>query len=687
MECPQCRSVVAVAGNDPSSLPTVFFINGLIDVYEILKKADSNEIACQNCSEAKSTSFCHTCGFVCTSCANAHKKLKVFEGHKTVLISEMREGALIQLPTKKAPTSTCQKHEGKHFKLYCFQCEQLICKDCILIDHTGHKFDFVRGVADAFREEVLSSLVPLRDTHATVATAIARVEDSKKEIRDQGADTATTITQSFKELRAILDNREQVLLQQTREVVGRKVSVLNRQQEDLQLALATLDSLVGFIKRTAENASDEEFISLKQQMASRVQEIGKKYKCYKLVPAEVANIKRAMPQADGLRELCQKQSAVYAFVVDASKWDVTGPGLKSATTNQVSKFTVQTNDTHGQPPPVQQHVSAELKSLVDGSVLQATVVSQTPSTYELSYTPTTRGRHQLTVQVNDIMIGTFQVFVQHPPTLLGTPVRVIEGVKPYHISVGDKGELFVTESYQYAVLDSQGQRVLTIGSKGKPPFGDGVPTGIATDGEGNVYVANNRGCVASADKVQKFNRRGEVVKSAGIFWAYQEIPCPYGVRYHNHQVYVCDSYKSKVLVLDSNLNFVRSFGTYGDGPGQLNGPRDIDFDTQGNIYVVDQNKHQVLVFSKNGQYLRHFGQKGGGEGKLHNSQGVCVSGDYVYVITWANHRVVVFRTSGEFVHSFGKSGSGRGELQSPLGIAIDQDGFVFVCDSGRIQVF
>ena len=28
VECPQCLTVVAVAGNDPSSLPTVFFING-----------------------------------------------------------------------------------------------------------------------------------------------------------------------------------------------------------------------------------------------------------------------------------------------------------------------------------------------------------------------------------------------------------------------------------------------------------------------------------------------------------------------------------------------------------------------------------------------------------------------------------------------------------------------------------
>ena len=110
----------------------------------------------------------------------------------------------------------------------------------------------------------------------------------------------------------------------------------------------------------------------------------------------------------------------------------------------MSKFTVRTYDTHDRPPPVQQHVSAELKSLVNGSVLQATVVRQRPSLYELSYTPTTRGRHQLTVQVNNTEIGTFQVFVQHPPTQLGTPVRIIEGVQPLYVAVSDKGELFVT---------------------------------------------------------------------------------------------------------------------------------------------------------------------------------------------------------------------------------------------------
>ena len=251
VECPQCRSVVAVVGNDPKSLPTVFFINGLIEVCEIMKKVERNEIACQSCSEAKAVSFCHTCSiFICTSCTNAHKKMKVFEDHKAVPISEMREGALVQLPTKKAPTSPYQKHEGKHCKLYCFDCEQLICRDCTLVDHTGHKFDFVKGIANAFREEVLSSIVPLQETHNNITTPIARVECSKREIRDQGTDVAMTITQSFEELRTVLNNHEQLLLHQTSEMVEKKVCTLDRQQEDLQLALATLNSLVEFVERT-----------------------------------------------------------------------------------------------------------------------------------------------------------------------------------------------------------------------------------------------------------------------------------------------------------------------------------------------------------------------------------------------------------------------------------------------------
>ena len=79
----------------------------------------------------------------------------------------------------------------------------------------------------------------------------------------------------------------------------------------------------------------------------------------------------------------------------------------------------------------------------------------------------------------------------------------------------------------------------------------------------------------------------------------------------------------KCLIDDSDLNFVQSFGTCGDGPGQFKQPWDIDFDTQGNIYVVDLYKGQVVVFSEDGQYLHHFGQKGQGESQLSEPRGMC----------------------------------------------------------------
>ena len=173
-------------------------------------------------------------------------------------------------------------------------------------------------------------------------------------------------------------------------------------------------------------------------------------------------------------------------------------------------------------------------------------------------------------------------------------------------------------------------------------FADRNPTGVATGGEGNVYVA-------SEDKVQKFNRRGEVVKSVGKKGRNAgEFDWPYGVRHHNHQVYVCDSNNGRVQVFDSNLNFVQSFGIRGDGPGQLKEPMDIDFDCQANIYVLDCEKHHVLVFSERGQYQHEFGQN-----ELGLPQGLCVSDNYVYITDGKEGccHVSVFRTAGEFVNS------------------------------------
>ena len=102
-----------------------------------------------------------------------------------------------------------------------------------------------------------------------------------------------------------------------------------------------------------------------------------------------------------------------------------GQGLELAETGQQSHFEVHLVDMAGDPFTTEQQVTAELRSLMDSSVTPASVVHKTPDIYEVSYQPNTRGRHKLSVVVNDepVQGSPFLVYVRQAPRLLGRPVE------------------------------------------------------------------------------------------------------------------------------------------------------------------------------------------------------------------------------------------------------------------------
>ena len=85
---------------------------------------------------------------------------------------------------------------------------------------------------------------------------------------------------------------------------------------------------------------------------------------------------------------------------DPSKCVAEGPGIRSAETNSTTTFTVSVKDHLNNH--VHTHISSpqHCESLVDGSVVETTQTSKDEATYEVQYTATQRGRHQLSVAVN-----------------------------------------------------------------------------------------------------------------------------------------------------------------------------------------------------------------------------------------------------------------------------------------------
>ena len=583
--------------------------------------------------------------------------------------------------------AVCARHSGEMLKMYCFDCQKRVCRDCTTSIHKGHRCDFMNS-QDVAKQEIMTALVPVKEFNSSVNEALGDVLWSKDSVSLQGKEVEEMIVDSFQKLQIILEERRDSLLQQTQDIVKSKVDVLEEQEKDLKEAREEMSELISYVDKVSSSTPLEQFAAMKDDLCTQILEIMHKNRNLYLQPKEVANTAIHTVPADMLAQLCQEASEVYRFQPDPSNCILQGLGLEAATTNQQALFTLDLVDTQGHVCETMQSIRAELKSESDtnGTTIKATLLKHASPTYEMAYTPIKRGRHVLSVQVNNVDIASFKVFVQHPPTQLGTPASVITGVHPNRIALTSDGSLCISESQfcRVSIFGRDGKKVCSIGMMGCPPFGYARTTGVAIHSNGDMYVST------FASKVYRLDKKGEVIACVGREGTGNgEFKWADGLRIYNDQLYVCDYGNSRVIVFDLDLRFIRTFGKSSEGPGQLTNPADITVDAKGNVYIADYSKHEVVVFSPEGAYLFRFGGEGSEEGRLKSPVGICSSPHYVYVSEQGNNRVSIFTTNGQFVGTLCKGGSGEGELNYPWGIAVDKDGFLFICDykNNRIQIF
>src|SRR5215470_5392497 len=71
--------------------------------------------------------------------------------------------------------------------------------------------------------------------------------------------------------------------------------------------------------------------------------------------------------------------------------------------------------------------------------------------------------------------------------------------------------------------------------------------------------------------------------------------------------YISDGYiNSRVAKVDSNGNWLKSWGERGTGPGQFHTPHSIAVDANNHVYVADRSNRRIQVFDTDGNFLRQF---------------------------------------------------------------------------------
>ena len=248
--CPECRRGTVLPQNDPDQLPTAFFGNRMKELRTKMEKAQGKvEAMCEVCSGAKVEAFCRQCAeFICSDCVRSHRRMKMFATHKVVTLQELKEGGAKAIPLKEAPPSMCKDHD-EQLNIYCFDCNHLICRDCIIYDHAGHKSEFVKKSAPQYKKTLKESLVPLAKIQTSLSAATREVEKVEREVSEEHKVVKGTIGQSFKQLHEILHMREKQLLDRASELKQQKLDNLGAQKKGFALATSEIQGLVEFACR------------------------------------------------------------------------------------------------------------------------------------------------------------------------------------------------------------------------------------------------------------------------------------------------------------------------------------------------------------------------------------------------------------------------------------------------------
>ncbi|MDL2399450.1 NHL repeat-containing protein [Rhizobium mayense] len=157
-------------------------------------------------------------------------------------------------------------------------------------------------------------------------------------------------------------------------------------------------------------------------------------------------------------------------------------------------------------------------------------------------------------------------------------------------------------------------------------------------------------------------------------------------------LYMADPHNSRVIVLDKDMNPVRTIGHYGSGDGELEVPNDISFSKDGEtLYIVDTYNFRIEAFDrKTGNYKFQWGAPGAQQGNFIHPFGIASGNDgFVYVSDDAANRIQKFDEAGNFVLTFGRWGTEPGQFYKPKGVTQDYKGRIIVADFGnhRGQIF
>ena len=683
ISCPSCRKPTQLPDIGPTEFPTAFLINSLFQLQTTLQKAsEGSKASYDNCHNNSATGYCKQCTrFLCPECHDKHNGWQPFSTHEVINVQDV---AVLNtsklLPLNEDGNMKCNDH-NKSFKVYCETCQEIICRDCTVSNrHRNHDYKLVTESYPKHHQEIEADLTKVKTKVADVNTAMTNLITREREVTKQGEDVKKQIHTQSQLIINLVQQSERQLVQQVDTVVQQKIQLLTKQREEAETVLKQLKGCEEFVEQSLKVGTQQQILREKQNMVQVMTTVNQDVNPVVFQPIEEANITFTSNQTlvdkyEGIGELKSTPFGKSILVKNACY-----VGKKSTIT-----LNLQTQDGSPLSVPLSL-ISCELSSTDDSQLISCDINETQSGNYDISFTPRTRGKNQLTIRLGGVNIPgspfTLRIIPSHE--MRGKPVNIISGLnRPYGVVITKNEEIVVAEwsAHCITILNKEGKKVKSFGTCGTKEGQFIYPYGVAISHDGHILVTDNH-------RLQKLTFEGDCVKSVGSSKTGNgplQFNIPRGITVHptTGQIFIADTFNHRIQVLNQVLNkdltYSHSFGQYGSSPEHFNYPWDMTFDNEGYLYLV--SNHCIKKFTSTGQHISTFSSYGFKPGQIDIPTSIIIDNNLLYVSERYNNRISIFDTNGCFIHCFGKYGRGEGEFNSPYSITVDSLGNLYVSDS------
>ena len=276
LKCPSCGQEFLVSSNGVDGfLNNQFVIEASSNIETEIEQLGQR--ICTSCEDdSAASSYCIQCReWLCDTCVQAHQRVKVTRDHTIKSMEEYEKDSELKEQNKPATSPDqkplfCKMHPHEQLRLFCATCDKLTCRDCQLVEHKDHRYQFIDEAASKHRDVMKKLLQYLKVNLGLLNDTVKDVENVASRLEEKEKDLEKDITKSVESVIKALRHRERVLIAELQGLVQNKLGLLAKQKKDLTQMSTILEHNHDFASYAIENGSDVALLYCRKVLGTRL---------------------------------------------------------------------------------------------------------------------------------------------------------------------------------------------------------------------------------------------------------------------------------------------------------------------------------------------------------------------------------------------------------------------------------